>query len=161
MSKTMTANRPDRAAPVLTFRMGPQLYGLPIEQVVEVAAMVELITLPDAPYGVLGFANRHGAALPMLDMRAIFDIEGDPITAATLFIVAQCDGQLAGLVVDEVYMVEYLALHELRNVPSMRKYIQGILHDGDRLLQIVALTRLFAEFVPQMNSVERRTEDDA
>jgi purine-binding chemotaxis protein CheW len=161
MLKTMTTNKVDHAAPALTFRMGTQLYGLPIDYVVEVAAMVELITLPDAPYGVLGFANRHGVALPMLDMRAIFDIEGDPITAATLFIVAQCDGQLAGLVVDEVYLVEYLALRDLRNVPSMRKYIQGILHDGDRLLQIVALARLFAEFVPQINDEQRHIEDGA
>lgn len=146
---------------LLTFRLGTQVYALHIADVLEVAAMVELITLPDAPYGALGFANRHGAALPVLDLRMIFDVEGEPISANTLLIVTQHRGQLAGWVVDEVYLVEYVVLTELRTVPSVRKYIHGIVQDGDRLIQLITLPPLFAAFVPQGNNDERHVEGKA
>ena len=49
--------------PVLTFRLATQQYGLPIDQVLEVAAMVALTTVPDAPPEMMGLANRHGEVL--------------------------------------------------------------------------------------------------
>lgn len=95
--------------PVLSFRLGEQRYALMIEDVVEVAAMVALAPVPDAPPHLLGVANRHGEVLPMLDLRLMFGLVPQPIEAATLFIVVQYEGQITGLVVDEINQVEYRA----------------------------------------------------
>ncbi|MBZ0287863.1 MAG: chemotaxis protein CheW, partial [Anaerolineae bacterium] len=45
--------------PFLTFSLGTQRYALAIEEVVEVATMVELVQVAGMPPEVIGVANRH------------------------------------------------------------------------------------------------------
>jgi purine-binding chemotaxis protein CheW len=90
--------REETLHPVLTFRLANQHYALPIEQVLEVAAMVSITTVPDAPPAMLGLANRHGEVLPIIDMRKAFRLPTSEITVATMFIVAEshAGGRLRG-----------------------------------------------------------------
>ncbi len=148
---TTLKNDADVRLAVLTFRLAAQLYALSIAEIVEVAAMVEVISVPGAPRGVLGFANRHGAALLMLDLRQIFELPTVPTDSGTLFIVTQQTNRLVGLVVDEVLQVKVVQLSSLRPVPSVRKYIQGILQEDDQLLQLVALDSLLAVYYPSFD----------
>ncbi|NWG16319.1 MAG: chemotaxis protein CheW [Chloroflexi bacterium] len=130
---------------ILTFRLDAQLYGLPVDEVVEVAAMVECLRVPGAPDAVLGIANRHGKMLPMLDLRRIFNHEAAPVTSSTFFIVAACAGRLAGLVVDEVQQVEYVYFSE--NVPAAGKTIRGIITHKEQLIQVLALPGIWEAFL--------------
>ena len=158
--------------PVLTFRLGGQCYALLIEDVVEVAAMVRLVTVVDAPLEVLGVANRHGAIVPVIDLRRVMRSlrEKGPLptildarmlvkdSAPELFIVVQSSGRrrMAGLVVDEVMQVEYVDLAGQQVAPGNGRFVQGIIThnvgvgvgDGDELVQILALSPLLAAFLP-------------
>src|SRR5512145_2335708 len=111
---------------ILTFSLGPQIYGLPIEDVVEVAAMVELVEMPDAPPALLGMMNRRGNILPMLDLRQVFNQAATPVSTTTLFIVVAHGLRMAGLVVEEIRQVEYVNLSQ--QTPTSGKYIRGIIH---------------------------------
>ncbi|MBZ0294809.1 MAG: chemotaxis protein CheW, partial [Anaerolineae bacterium] len=133
---------------LLTFRLGTQLYALMIEDVVEVAPMVELVTVVDAPPALLGLANRRGEVLPMIDLRAIFHHESTPINALTLFIVAARESHKIGLVVDSVHQVEYVGVQGLVQPQASAKYLRGVIPDGDRLIQIVSLPALLDFYVP-------------
>jgi chemotaxis signal transduction protein len=133
--------------PALTFYLGQQVYALLIEEVVEVAAMVERITVADAPPEILGMANRHGTILPLLDLRVVFKQEAPPITSSTLFIVVSGGGRLAGLVVDEIRQVEYLDMRYLREALGTGKYIRGIISYKEHLIQIIALPALINNFL--------------
>jgi purine-binding chemotaxis protein CheW len=130
--------------PALVFRLADQQYALLIEDVIEVAAMVAMARVPDAPTGLLGVANRHGDVLPLLDLRLIFGLETLPVTSATLFIVVRAGGQVAGLVVDEVLQVKYLAYDPAHLARGAGKYIQTIVSEADALIQILALAPLLA-----------------
>lgn len=131
----------------LTFYLGQQGYAIPIEQVVEVAAMVELSTMPDTPSALLGVANRHGAVLPMLDLRQVFGKAVTPISPATLFIVAALGDQLVGLVVDEVHQVEYLQADKAASKIGSQRYVDQIISRQDRLIQVVALAAVLDDFL--------------
>jgi|FLYN01.1.fsa_nt_gi purine-binding chemotaxis protein CheW len=134
-------NRPkSEPLPVLTFRLADQLYAAPIDYVVEVASMVELTTLPNSPPGVLGIANRHGSVLPVLDLRRVFELETAPVDSSTLFVVVTHDGQMVGLVVDEVHQVEYVNLDERRATAG--KYIRDIVSHKGQLVQLIAVPQL-------------------
>ncbi|MGQ9889073.1 MAG: chemotaxis protein CheW [Aggregatilineales bacterium] len=135
--------------PFLTFRLGQQSYALPIAQVIEVAAMVELVTVANAPAALLGVANRHGSVLPVLDLRLVFGQPAPPVTDSTLFVVAAAGARQAGLVVDEVYQVAYFDAQQLAASPVSEKYVEGILTHRDQLIQIVALPALLASFLPE------------
>jgi purine-binding chemotaxis protein CheW len=139
----------DSVFPVLSFRLGQQDYALLIEDVVEVASMVEVMTMAGVSAEVLGLVNRHGSVLPLLDLRAIFQQSSRPFDIATLFIVAQIQGRQAGLVIDEIYQVEHIGMEQLQNIAMRGKYIQNVVRRGDHLMQVVALSPLFADFYPE------------
>jgi chemotaxis signal transduction protein len=156
--------------PVLTFRLAGQCYALLIEDVVEVAAMVKLVTVADAPPEVLGVANRHGAIVPVIDLRRVMRSlrEKGPLptildarmlvkdSSPEIFIVVHSSirRRMAGLVVDEVMQVEYIDLTGQQVAPGNGRFVQGIVtHDvgigaGDELVQILALSPLLAAFLP-------------
>jgi chemotaxis signal transduction protein len=132
--------------PVLTFRVADQRCALPVADVLEVMAMVELTPLPDAPPALMGLANRHGEILPMLDMRRVFGHVPLTVTLSTLFIVAQQAERRVGLVVDEVYRVHYL--HENRVQPAQGgRYITRVASDGEHMWQILALQPLLSAYL--------------
>lgn len=142
----------DSLAAILTFSLGSQVYALPIEDVVEVAAMVEFITLPDAAPEILGVVNRRGQILPMLDLRLIFKQPAAPVSSANLFIVAAHAGKMAGLVVDEIRLVEYIS--PLENLSTSGKIIRGIISHKEQLIQIISLPMIMATYLPDGIAIE-------
>src|SRR5688500_12439522 len=87
---------------VLTFRLGDQQYALPIDDVVEVAAMVELTRISGVRPEILGMINRRGTPMLLLDLRAVLGQDAPPVDVSTLFIVTVHNEQPVGLVVDEI-----------------------------------------------------------
>lgn len=132
---------------LLVLRVGTQYYGLPVMDVVEVAAMVALDQLPDSPPALLGIANRHGAALPVLDLRVIFAQPQTPINSASLFVVVTYDTSMFALVADEILQVQHLDA-STQSCAVAGRYIQHILGRTDRLIHVIALGALLADFIP-------------
>jgi chemotaxis signal transduction protein len=132
---------------LLSFRLAKQLYCLPIANVVEVAAMISIESLPDAPDALLGVANRHGEILPMLDLRLAFKAELSPISSSTLFIVAEYRGQMLGLVVDEIQQVLYVNPKALKPAGSTSRFMSHLLNFENRLYQQIDVKALLAAYL--------------
>jgi chemotaxis signal transduction protein len=132
---------------LLSFRLAKQLYCLPIANVVEVAAMISIESLPDAPDALLGVANRHGEILPMLDLRLAFKTELSPISSSTLFIVAEYRGQMLGLVVDEIQQVLYVNPKALKPAGSTSRFMSHLLNFENRLYQQIDVKALLAAYL--------------
>ncbi|MBZ0286759.1 MAG: chemotaxis protein CheW [Anaerolineae bacterium] len=133
--------------PVLIFNIGDGLYALSIDDIVEVAAMVEMTAVPDAPPEILGVVNRHGAILPMLDLRRVFKQQSAAVLPSTLFIVVQQGNNRAGLVVDDVQQVEYVDAAQLEGVSVPGRYIRGMISYKSQLIQQIALPPLWESFL--------------
>jgi purine-binding chemotaxis protein CheW len=144
----------EELAPYLTFSIGAQHYGLPIEQLVEVAAMVELVKTPDVNDRFIGLANRRGEVLPMLDLRAVFGEAAATIDISTLFIVGRAAGQMVGLVVDAIYHVEYLAGRSMNTAGNAADFIAQVITHDERLIQVVALPAVVMATLPEALIVE-------
>jgi purine-binding chemotaxis protein CheW len=130
--------------PFLTFSLGEQKYALPIDVVVEVAAMVELSEVAESPPEMSGIANRHGLVLPVFDLRLVFGHVAARVNLSTLFIVAAHDGQTVGLVVDDVHQVEYL--QPSHQIPTTGKHIHDIVSHKGQLVQMICLPALLETF---------------
>lgn len=135
--------------PVLVFRVREHTYGLMIADVVEVAAMVEVIPLPGAAPGVLGMVNRHGALLPLLDLRMVFDHVTMPVDANTFFIVVEQQGQRCGLVVDAVDVVRYVPSTAFQPVPENRFVRAMVQHEG-QVWQMIDVQPLLARVLQRV-----------
>jgi purine-binding chemotaxis protein CheW len=144
----MSAAAPDRIA-LLVFRLGEAQYALPVDQVMEVAAMVAVVRVPDAPPALVGMLNRHGDALPLLDVRHVFGLPPLPVSATTLFIVVQAGARRAGLLVDEVQQVQYVAAAALQPVRGAGRLIYAMLGTATGLIQLLALEPLLLTYLPE------------
>lgn len=136
--------------PILTFTLGIQQYALQVEEVVEVAAMVELVTVPDDRPEVLGVVNRHGEVLPLIDLRRIIVGEAGTLDEWTLFLVAKHRHRLIGVVVDEVQQVEYVPAAQIHQSSASGKYIRGIISYKQQLVQLVDLASLWVVYWPEV-----------
>lgn len=153
-------SRPEAQEPVLivTWRIGPQLYGLPVANVVEVVRVPAMLTLAGAPEYVCGLLNRHGQYLTVLDGRALLGeppsyelssqvvIVGNPLSPA---------GRRAdlGLLVDQVHEVRMF--HAGRLVPlqpsAARPILHGVISADEQSILLLDAARL-AELAPQLDS---------
>lgn len=146
----MTAkNSPLDTTPILTFRMNDQFYGLFVENVLEVMAMVTLIQTPDLQPEVLGFANRHGQMIPIIDLRQVFGYPQAEVGVETLFIVVQHMGRRAGLIADEIHQVQYINPQRIETPMGAGRYIHGMMNYEEHLLQLISVPPLLAAFTPE------------
>jgi purine-binding chemotaxis protein CheW len=133
----------------LTFSLGTQRYAISIDEVVEVAAMVEVTKVAGMPPQVLGVINRHGTVLPLIDLRPMLRQSGGRINPSMLFIVGVSGDQHVGLLVDDVHQVEYLSLNDASPAKLGEAYIQAIVPHQSELVQIIRLLPLLNKVLPQ------------
>jgi len=137
---------------LLTFRLADQYYALPIENVIEVAAMMRVSTLSNAPAAILGLINRHGAAVPILDLRIAFNLIATGLDESTLFIVAQGSNYHVGLIVDEILQVKYVDASAVKVAQGLGRYTTHIISDGEQLYQQVQLQTLYEDYLKTIES---------
>lgn len=146
----INANNPEQTPelqPFLTFRLASQHYALPIVSVLEVAAMMRISQIPNAPSALLGIANRHGDALPILDLRIAFNLHNSELDVSTLFIVAQTEAYRVGLVVDEIFHVKYINKTAIKAAQGTGQYITHVISDAQRLYQQINLETLLTQYL--------------
>ncbi|MEO1288756.1 MAG: chemotaxis protein CheW [Chloroflexota bacterium] len=144
----MSVNSNTRQA-ILTFRLADQYYALPIENVLEVVAMMTISKIPNAPDAIIGMVNRHGEALAMLDLRLVFGLYASPPDVSTLFIVAQGEAETyrVGLLVDEILQVRYVVSADIQVAKGIGQYINNIIHVDDTLYQQVTLNAIATDYL--------------
>jgi len=128
--------------PLLTFRLGEARYALLIEDVVEVAAMVDMLSLPTERTEILGYVNRRGSILPLMDLRIVFKQPMTPIDSASVFIVVAGGNQQLGLVVDAVEQVEYVDALQMSDTSASSTYLHGIISHQNEMISLIALPSL-------------------
>jgi chemotaxis signal transduction protein len=120
-------------------RVGQEMYAMPIENVLEIAELGDLSTVPGSGAGVLGVSNFHGQVLPVFDFAHFLGVphEGRP----PRLVVTDQGGRLAGFAVDEVTDVAPLegALQE-----TEADYLAHTTLEGGLLVGVVDVARVFS-----------------
>jgi purine-binding chemotaxis protein CheW len=102
----------------LGFYLGAEVYGLPLEQLREVARVSHLRRVPGAPAGIAGLVNLRGEILCALDVRAILGLPAKA-SADTPFLVAlRGPGDPLGLVVDSIADIYAVAPGDIEAPPA-------------------------------------------
>jgi len=125
-------------------RVGRERYAVPIENVLEVAELGSLSALPGAGAAVLGVRNLRGQVLPVFDLARVLAIPGD--AAPPRVVVAEHEGRLAGLAVDEV--TDVLALAG-KAEQAEADYLSGAILEDGHLVGILDVERLFGSLAAQ------------
>jgi len=112
----------ERAGKYLTFRLGPEEFGVRVDKVREIMGVQEITSVPQTPDYLKGVINLRGKVIPVIDLRLKFGLEAIEYTQRTCIIVVQVHGDVTtiqvGLVVDTVSEVLNLAGADIENTPD-------------------------------------------
>ena len=86
----------------LGFFLGPDVFGLPLEQLREVCKLTRLRRVPGAPPGVAGLVNLRGEIVCALNARGILGIAAGPPGAGEFLVALRGFPDPLGLVVDAI-----------------------------------------------------------
>ncbi len=102
----------------LGFYLGAEVYGLPLEQLREVARVSHLRRVPGAPAGVAGLVNLRGEILCALDVRAILGLPAKTSTDSSFLVALRGFGDPLGLVVDSIADIYAVAPGDIEAPPA-------------------------------------------
>jgi len=140
----------------LTFRLGSQVYGLPLEPIQQIIPMLTITPLPEVGDQVAGAINVHGQAVPVIDMRRHVGLAATPFLLYTPIVLAHIGGGLVGLVVDEVLDVLDLPARDLLPAGNLLPAELGQSPVLRALAQVAGHLALFLEPEKLFNPDERQ-----
>ena len=130
----------------LTFKLGRESYGLPVLGVREIIRLCPITPVPRMPAYIKGVINLRGKVIPILDLRAKFQLSTESYGERACIIVVQVGAppatvMLMGAIVDAVEEVVQLGEAELEPTPDFggspnTDYILGMatIHGGVKTL---------------------------
>lgn len=136
---TPLATAPGAPAPalqmplVVTFRVGRQIYALPLATVLQVVRLPALTTVPDAPPAHCGLLNLRGTFLPVLSARGLL---GEPeLASLDNHVIVLAAGEAGvpalGLLVDEVDAVRRYPPGSFAALVGSSDLVIGVLRERD------------------------------
>jgi purine-binding chemotaxis protein CheW len=132
----------------LTFRLGPESYGIEILKVQEIRGYESPTAIANAPDFIKGVINLRGVIVPILDLRIKFRLSEANYDEFTVAIILNVAGRVVGVVVDSVSDVLTLAAESIRPPPEFAsatfdiKYITGLGTVDDRMLIMLDIEKL-------------------
>lgn len=105
-------------ASYLAFLLGNEVYGLPLEQLREVAHVGHLRRVPGAPAGVAGLVNLRGEIVCALDVRAILGLPPHTSAERPFIVALRGFADPLGLVVDSIADIYSVATSDIEAPPA-------------------------------------------
>ncbi|MFO0566965.1 MAG: chemotaxis protein CheW [Polyangiaceae bacterium] len=128
--------RPDPQKSLVGFTVGDVHYAVPIAQVREIVNPLPLTALPHSPVAVAGVANHRGVVIPVVDLRARFELPRVEEQRRAKWILVDVEERTVGLMVDGVTEVFGTGGADLGPAPNLgggddvRGIIGVLSHDG-------------------------------
>jgi len=115
----------------LSFFLANEEYGIEILKVQEIIGMMGITRVPRTPTFNRGVINLRGKVIPIIDLRAKFNMPAKEHTEHTCIIVVRTGGIELGIVVDKVSEVLDIPAKDIEDTPSFginvnTEYIFGI-----------------------------------
>jgi purine-binding chemotaxis protein CheW len=131
----------------IAFSVGASRYCLPVSAILRVEPFENVAEVPRAPGHVEGVMNFRGEVVPVIGMRTRLGVPADPAPGKGRVIVAELQGRLYGLHVDDVRDIvdvdeEDLPAQEAGAAPA--PFSRGTARAGDRRLALLDLGALLA-----------------
>ncbi len=148
----------------LTFSLGHEEYGIPIERVREIIGILEITHIPKVPRFIKGVINLRGKIIPIMDLRIKFDMEQKEYNERTCIIVVEIPtGDIKkqiGVAVDSVSEVLSLQTAELEPPPeygnqSSDEFLTGVGKIKGKVILLLNIEKVFmSEDIDLINQVE-------
>jgi purine-binding chemotaxis protein CheW len=136
---------------LVTFRVGAELFGVPIAAAQEIVRVPTIARIPQAPDFVEGVINLRGRIVTVVDLRKRLNQAGAGVqserSAKSRILVVEAGGRLVGVIVDEVTEVLKLSPDRVEPAPPMvaglsNQYINGVGKLKEHLLILLEIEKV-------------------
>ncbi len=145
----------------LFFRLGTEVFGVPIDYVQEIVEPPETYTaVPQAPPAIVGVVNLRGGVLPVVDLRRQLGLPVAEASPQQRIVVLTAEGQPTGFVVDAVTEVCEVPESALQPATRPREIdsplMDQVIHlpDQGQIVQLLHPERLLAQVRVHAHPVE-------
>jgi purine-binding chemotaxis protein CheW len=134
-----------RGRSFVVFRLGAELYGVPVEGINSIIRYEMSTPVPRSPQSVLGVINLRGRVIPVIDLGHRFSGAEFVATGQSRIVVADTESGLVGLAVDEANEVVELSAESFRPIPEgvlaaeTSKAFTGVAERDDSLIILLDL----------------------
>lgn len=130
----------------VAFRKGPQRYGIPITEIVEVRALDHFSPVPGAPPFIPGVIHWRGAILSLLDLSVLFGIPETGLADLHTCIIVEAAGRRVAVVAGEIEELYSVADTQVKRAPELSaeisaEWIQGVYDENRLILRIGQILR--------------------
>ena len=127
----------------MTFLLGEEQYGLPLNLVKEVMGITtEITSIPDSPESLKGVINLRGKIIPIIDLRIRFHLKEQKFEKKkTSIIIIEEEGLTFGVIIDEARSVCSLENSRIEedhgHLGPCPQFVTGVARLDDRKLIIL------------------------
>lgn len=134
---------------IVTFRVGPEEFGLDVFSVLEVLRHQPVTPVPRAPAFVEGVIDVRSVLVPVVDLRRRFEIPNSSVDAYTRIVVVEYHGDRLGLTVDSVSEVMRVPETAISEPPAYvrglaAEYLRGMVRLDNRLVVLLDIERILS-----------------
>jgi purine-binding chemotaxis protein CheW len=138
----------------LTFNLGEESFALDVAHVREILEFTTVTKIPQTPDFMRGVINLRGSVVPVMDMRAKFNLSMVEKTIDTCIIVVEVslgeETTILGALVDSVQEVFELEPDQIEPAPKIgtgfkTEFIKGMGKRDERFIIILDIDRVFSE----------------
>lgn len=125
-------------------------YGIPIDQVREIRPLETITKMPNTDEYVKGIMNLRGKVIPVIDVKQKMGFSSCVTTSKSRILVAEVDGNLTGLLIDQVDQVMRIASKDIKYTLSggleSVSGILGIAKTSGALIMLLDVAKLLEGF---------------
>lgn len=149
----------------LIFFLGDEKYGIAIDFIKEIIAMMKITNVPKTPPFIQGVINLRGLIIPVVDTRLRFAMEQKEPNMYTSIIIVEVDNIHIGFIVDSVEEVCLIDESKLSTPPKFGSsidtdFISWVAQMGSDVVMILDVLKLFeADELVDLQKIQQKSEE--
>ncbi len=131
----------------IIFRLGEERFGIDSLKITTIDRMKTITRVPKTPEFIKGVINLRGDIIPVMDLRAKFNLPPVEETEETRIIILKLEEVSIGVIVDQVLQTIQLSGEDIENTSSLinsaaSEYISGIGKVGGEIVTLINFEKL-------------------
>lgn len=138
------------AEKIIIFRISEQVFGMNIESVSAIEAILPIREIPNAPINMEGVIQLRGTVIPVYNVRKKFRLDRKDCESTGQLIITRCEGESFAFVVDSVDEIKEVQSELFFQAPNVvqteeTSYIDGIVNVNNQLVICLDAKRLMSD----------------
>ncbi len=134
---------------IVCFVLHGQVYGIDIENVIEVISKPEDITpVINTPEFIVGMINLRGEIIPVIDLKNFFEINDNNENRNDNIVIVRHESKIAGLSVDNITEIKKVANLSADSLPAtvsgkISSFLKGVINDYNEPVTVINIGNIF------------------